>query len=227
MRPRTTATLMLVAGLGACAYFPLSGSREIKEDLSVRIPREWPKTTTLDGPTLQAIRVAADDWAPRAGPGVPCEDSQFAYVFEAFRQGDIIFVRISHGLNAQCPCSVLDGGAIYAIGLDGRILRRIPDGYPDLAESTRGDEHLPVIGEMMLEDGGFILPGGPMIDGGTTWVPPWEWPRDGGSATDGGCLTPAEIDGGTTWASPSEWLRDGGSAIDGGCLLEMHLVRPP
>jgi hypothetical protein len=184
--------------LGACSSLPLLGSREIREDLSVRIPREWPKTTNLDGPTLQAIRVAADDWAPRAGPEVTCEDSQFAYVFEAFRQGDIIFVRISHGLNAQCPRSVLDGGAVYAIGLDGKILRRLPDGYPDLAEPPRSDEQLPVAKELMLGDGGFALPTGPMLDGGTTWVPPWERLPDAGIA--------APIDGG---------LADGGFADAG------------
>lgn len=179
MRSRATAVLMLLATLAACASFPFLGSREIEEDLSVRIPPFPPDATTLDGPTLQAMRVAADDFASRPGPRVACEDSQFAYVFRAFRQGDIIFVRISHSPNAQCPHSVLDGGAVYAIRLDGRILRRLPDGYPDPAEPPPGAWR----GERLLEDGGLALPPG---DGGRTWIPPWERLHDAGPAGDAG-----------------------------------------
>src|SRR5687767_9070892 len=114
-----TVSLLLIASLGACATYQFLGYREIKEDLSVRFPPFPVYTTTVDGPTLQAIRVAADDFRPRPGPGITCRRSQFGYRFNALRRGDIIFVEVEQDTE-QCGGNLhLHGSARYAIGLDG------------------------------------------------------------------------------------------------------------
>jgi hypothetical protein len=52
------------------------------------------------------------------------------------RQGDVIFIRIDEDPKACGRTqSALDSGASYAIHRDGRILRRLIDGQPDVAKT--------------------------------------------------------------------------------------------
>jgi hypothetical protein len=79
---------------------------------------------TLDGYVLQAIRIAADDLLPPEGPNLPCIYQKSSYKYQAVRQAELIFVRIDFDPRS-CGGSIgmLDGGATYAINLEGRILR--------------------------------------------------------------------------------------------------------
>jgi hypothetical protein len=83
----------------------------------------------LDGYTLQAIRIAADDLLNADSTGLPCGEKQVSYRYRAVRRADIIFVRIEFKpQNCGRSVGMLDDGATYAIGVDGRILRRELDG---------------------------------------------------------------------------------------------------
>lgn len=85
--------------------------------------------TTLDGHTLQAMRIAADDYLDPARAEPPCQFKQESYEYRALRQGKIVFVRIDFKPES-CggEIDMLDAGATYAISMDGRILRRALDG---------------------------------------------------------------------------------------------------
>jgi hypothetical protein len=89
----------------------------------------------LDGYTLQAIRIAADDFLNPDPTDLPCKAKQVSHRYQARREGDIIFVRIDFKPeNCGRKLGMLDSGATYAISVDGRILRRAIDGmelYPD------------------------------------------------------------------------------------------------
>lgn len=83
----------------------------------------------LDGYTLQAIRIAADDLLDADPTGLPCGEKQASYRYRALRRGDVIFVRIEFKPeNCGRSMGMLDDGATYAVGVDGRILRRQLDG---------------------------------------------------------------------------------------------------
>ncbi|MFL5358192.1 hypothetical protein [Archangium sp.] len=83
----------------------------------------------VDGYTLQAIRIAADDLLNDDPTGLPCGENQVSYRYRAQRKGDVIFVRIEFKPeNCGRTVGMLDDGATYAIGVDGRILRRELDG---------------------------------------------------------------------------------------------------
>ncbi|MGZ3458044.1 MAG: hypothetical protein ACXU86_06005 [Archangium sp.] len=83
----------------------------------------------VDGYTLQAIRIAADDLLKADPTDLPCGEKQVSYRYRALRKGDVIFVRIEFKPeNCGRTIGMLDDGATYAIGVDGRILRRELDG---------------------------------------------------------------------------------------------------
>jgi hypothetical protein len=90
----------------------------------------------LDGYVLRAIRIAADDLLPPEEPALSCLYQKSSYRYQAVRQGDLIFVRIDFDPRS-CGGSMgmLDGGATYAISLEGLILRRALDGTEPLHES--------------------------------------------------------------------------------------------
>jgi hypothetical protein len=102
------------------------------EDLSIRMPEldePKPGDLELDGYTLQAIRIAADDFLNPDSTDLPCKARQVSHQYQARREGDIIFVRI--GFNPEScgrKVGMLDSGATYAVSVDGRILRRFIDG---------------------------------------------------------------------------------------------------
>ena len=102
------------------------------QDMSVQVPA-FDHTLTpdadVDGYTLQAIRIAADDLLKAEPADLPCGEKQVSYRYRALRKGDIIFVRIEFKPeNCGRTVGMLDDGATYAIGVDGRILRRELDG---------------------------------------------------------------------------------------------------
>ncbi|QSQ21331.1 hypothetical protein JY651_40120 [Pyxidicoccus parkwayensis] len=119
----------------------------LEEDRSIVFPEffekfaqkvgEPPGIYELDGATLRAIRIAADDFLPADAPHGACWESRAAHRYRVTRREDIIFVRIDVDL-AACDSKVLplDSGVEYAIRADGRILRRVFDGEPVERSST-------------------------------------------------------------------------------------------
>lgn len=122
----------------SCVLFP----KPPPEDPSIRFPDFYKSFPTLvgkqgqpyelDGVTLRAISIAANDFIPPGYKGRSCWDRQEAHLYRVIRQGSIIFVDIATN-PAACEQSAipLDGGAKYAISMDGRILRRLFDGEPE------------------------------------------------------------------------------------------------
>jgi hypothetical protein len=112
----------------------------------------------LDGPTFRALKVAADDFFPAWGPPRACIDTPEAYRYYAIRRGEIIYVAI---LQDPGYCgraySSLDSGVRYAISIDGRILRRLLDGEPELDSLEDGG----------AEDGGSEAA---LLDGGVAAI---------------------------------------------------------
>ena len=102
------------------------------QDMSVQVPvfdSSFPVDVALDGYTLQAIRIAADDYLDPDPRERPCRDKQTSYGYRARRVGDVIFVRIDFKPeNCGRDIGMLDDGVTYAISVDGRILRRALDG---------------------------------------------------------------------------------------------------
>ncbi|MCY1075559.1 hypothetical protein [Archangium lansingense] len=122
----------------SCALFP----KPPPEDPSIRFPNFYENFATivgkqgqpyeLDGVTLRAISIAANDFIPPGYKSRWCWDRQESHLYRVIRQGDIIFVDISANPRAcEQKVMVLDGGAKYAISTDGRILRRLFDGEPE------------------------------------------------------------------------------------------------
>ncbi|WP_146210176.1 hypothetical protein [Vitiosangium sp. GDMCC 1.1324] len=100
--------------------------------MSIQLPvfnYDLPLDTDLDGHTLEAIRIAADDFLEADPTGLPCERKQSSHRYRALRRNDVIFVRIDFKpQNCGQTVRMLDAGATYAISVDGRILRRELDG---------------------------------------------------------------------------------------------------
>lgn len=104
-------------------------------DLSVQLPVFNPELkldTDLDGQTLQAIQIAADDFLRADPKDTSCASKQSSHRYRALRQGDVIFVRIDYKPeNCGQTTGMLDGGATYAISAEGKMLRRNLDGIGD------------------------------------------------------------------------------------------------
>jgi hypothetical protein len=100
--------------------------------MSIQLPafdRALQPDVDLDGYTLQAIRIAADDFLEPDPRDLPCRDKQVSYRYQARREGDVIFVRIEFKPeNCGRTIGMLDDGVTYAISVDGQILRRALDG---------------------------------------------------------------------------------------------------
>jgi hypothetical protein len=141
MKAKSFALLLIVMTVGCLqhrAWFE-------HQDASVRMPSYdfIMAGASIDGPTLRALKVAADDFFPAWGPLRACIDTPEAHRYYAVRRGEIIYVAI---LQDPGHCgraySSLDSGGRYAISVDGRILRRLLDGEPDLGspEEDGGSE---------------------------------------------------------------------------------------
>jgi hypothetical protein len=111
----------------------MDGPKQLKfQDMRIQLPvfdGTLKPEAVLDGLLLQAIRIAADDLLPPEEPDLPCIYQKSSYGYQALRQGDLIFVRIDFNpQNCGGSIGMLDGGATYAISLQGTILRRAIDG---------------------------------------------------------------------------------------------------
>lgn len=194
--------LLTLMSLSACWRSPYPSSVPVGNDTSIRFPDFSAQEATvvgeahapyqLDGVTLRAIMIAANDYIP-PGTQAPEDDCLFrqdTQLYRVIRQGDIIFVSVSWNSSSCVPRAYpLDGGARYAISTDGRILRRLvgiePDGFPR-EEPPRLSIPVPkhLVAHPIEEirayyrDAGIPFPGDPPADGG---VPA---PPDGGLAGD-------------------------------------------
>jgi hypothetical protein len=108
------------------------------QDMSIQLPAfdgTRKADAVLDGNVFRAIRIAADDLLPPEEPGLPCLYQKSSYRYQAVRQGEMIFVRMDFDpRNCGGNFGMLDGGATYAISLNGQILRRAIDGTEPLPE---------------------------------------------------------------------------------------------
>lgn len=96
----------------------------------------------LDGETLRALTVVANDFRPSDDKDLPCPSRKEAQLYRVIRRENILFVYVYENA-AYCGRQnpALDSGARYAISTDGHILRRLLDGHPErpIDESTPGD----------------------------------------------------------------------------------------
>ncbi|RKI14957.1 hypothetical protein D7Y15_14330 [Corallococcus sp. AB030] len=86
----------------------------------------------LSGTVLHALDVAAADFLGPQDANPPCVDRRESHRYRVMQRQGILFVRIDEDPRA-CGLTVpaLHSGAQYAVGSDGRILRRLRDGEPD------------------------------------------------------------------------------------------------
>lgn len=180
-----------------------------QQDSTVKMPRldETTGALVVDGPVLQALRVAADDFLPPTYKPRACADTQTAFKYFASRRGNVIFVRIEEN-PSYCGAKYhsLDSGARYAISSDGRILRRVLDGEAETPFESEAHS---------VRDGGTELIDVTALPGAS---PPWSAGADAG-ATEQPSLPPPDggvpLDAGTTALSAPMEL-DGGVGADGG-----------
>jgi hypothetical protein len=193
-------TLILCVATAGCIRILIQKPVAIEDDRSIVFPPFFERAPLevgtpgqpyqLDGVTLKAISIAANDFLPPEQANAPCFDRQEAHSYRVIRQGEIIFVRIDE---APEYCGRkhggLDSGAKYAISTDGRILRRVLDGMEEYTGPV--DSGTPVPGEPGVSpsfDPEHIQPLPFMNpspgDGGTTGAPPTPQPTS--TTTDGG-----------------------------------------
>jgi hypothetical protein len=109
------------------------------QDSSVRMPgyESLMQGAPIDGPTLRALRIAADDFFPAWGPPRACIDTPEAHTYYAVRRGEVIYVAIVQNPgHCDRAYSSLDSGVRYAISVEGRILRRLLDGEPEAGAAS-------------------------------------------------------------------------------------------
>jgi hypothetical protein len=197
----------LALGVALLSCVPRQDDWRLHQDRTIKVPRFDGSTKidlVIDGPVLQALRIAADDFLPPGRPPRACGDTQAAYVYEVSRDRDLIFIQIAENPR-YCGGRfyALDGAVRYAISMDGRILRRVSDGEPDGWEEADASPAHPSVELPLRPDGG-----GPILDMGVHWnrslTPQWltEGGAPDGGVPDGGTPGPAD-DAGVpgTWGS--------------------------
>ncbi|MBU8895611.1 hypothetical protein DRW03_19965 [Corallococcus sp. H22C18031201] len=128
--------------VSACARRPEPLSAAVVNDRSVVFPGESEAEAitvgqpgvsySLDGDVLRALVIVANDLFPPGTRAASCPKRMEAQTYRVVRKGDVIFVFIEENL-AACGrrFPAMDSGAKYAIGADGRILRRVVDGLDE------------------------------------------------------------------------------------------------
>lgn len=129
------------AGHDRAIIFPLSVGRGLIE------VEEQQATYDLDGEVLRALMIAGNDYIPPGIPNPPCWARLDALKYRFTRRDDIIFVYIDEDFD-RCGIKLrpIHHGAKYAISTDGRILRRIIDGWDE-------DDH---VWSLTTPDGGTV-----------------------------------------------------------------------
>jgi hypothetical protein len=144
MKAKRFALLLIVISVG-CLHHRAWLEHQ---DSSVRMPSydSIMAGASIDGPTLRALKVASDDFFPAWGLPRACIDTPEAHRYYAVRRDDIIYVAI---LQDPSYCdraySSLDSGGRYAISVDGRLLRRLLDGEPELGSLNEDGGSEPVV----------------------------------------------------------------------------------
>lgn len=178
--------LLLAASLLSCLRSSYPPPVPVENDLSIRFPPFFEQQAIevgasggiyeLDGVTLRALAIAANDFLPPGGKNRPCEYRQEANRYRFLRQEQIIFIYILPDPEYCGGPMPMDGGVRYAISTDGRILRRLFDGQPEDPSELIID----------LDAGGWVpssRPGiSPELD--AIWNRPdaGTWPADEGSS---------------------------------------------
>ncbi len=129
------------AGRDRSIIFPVSVGRDLVEIEARK------NTYDLDGEVMRALMIAAQDYIPPGIKNPPCWARYEALTYRFTRRDDIIFVYIGENF-AYCGTNPrpIHSGAKYAIGRDGRILRRVIDGMDE-------DDHL---WSLKTPDGGTV-----------------------------------------------------------------------
>jgi hypothetical protein len=127
---------------------------DVENDTSIRFPQFFERAAVdvaqpgqiyqLDGVTLRALAIAANDFLSPDHAKIPCEDRQEAHLYRIIRREDVIFIRIDENPE-HCGHKYgrFDSGAKYAISTDGRILRRALDGLDESMEPFDGGTPMP------------------------------------------------------------------------------------
>jgi hypothetical protein len=97
--------LLLCVATAGCIRILFQRPVAIEDDRSIVFPQFFERTPIevgapgqsylLDGVTLKAISIAANDFLPPERANAPCFDRQEAHSFRVIRRGEIIFVRIA------------------------------------------------------------------------------------------------------------------------------------
>lgn len=141
-------TLLSALILSSCLRSAGGSPAPPLEDTSIVFPMFFGvKATTLgeegalyqmDGVVLRALMVATQDFLRSDGPGKPCWSTPEGHRYGIIRRGDIIFIEIEADLdNCWKEAMPMDYSVAYAIGSDGRILRRLFSGHPDYPNPLR------------------------------------------------------------------------------------------
>ncbi|NOK22135.1 hypothetical protein [Corallococcus carmarthensis] len=149
---RTHSILTSVLVLTGCLRASSPPPTKVEEDPSILFPAFFSQPAVplgtegtvyeLDGDTLRALTVATRDLLPSQDTTVSCGSRWESQQYRVVRQGDLIFIRIDEDPRACGRTQpALDSGASYAIHRDGRILRRLIDGQPDV--SAHADAGVP------------------------------------------------------------------------------------
>ncbi|RKH17936.1 hypothetical protein D7V77_34940 [Corallococcus sp. CA041A] len=142
---RTHSILVSSLVLAGCMRAAAPSPSNHEEDPSITFPPFFAQPAVslgtegtvyeLDGDTLRALTVAARDLRPPHDTTVSCGSRWESQQYRVVRQGDVIFIRIDEDPKACGRAHpALDSGASYAIHRDGRILRRLLDGQPDVTK---------------------------------------------------------------------------------------------
>ncbi|WNG51260.1 hypothetical protein F0U60_49350 [Archangium minus] len=156
MTPRKLMFVTTIA-LSSCVRKPEQFSTPAGRDRSIIFPLsvgeglvevEAQKATyDLDGEVMKALMVAANDYIPPGIRNPPCWARHEALTYRFTRREDIIFVYIGENFE-YCDRKLrpIHYGAKYAISKDGRILRRVIDGFDE-------DDH---VWSLKTPDGGTV-----------------------------------------------------------------------
>ena len=127
----SSLSFLLIASLWSCVRSPSPAPMRVEEDTSIRFPQFFDQAAIevgsqgalyqLDGVTLRALVIAANDFLPPGDKSRSCEYRQEAQRYRVLRQDDIIFIYILPDYQYCGQSRPLDGGVRYAISTSSRL----------------------------------------------------------------------------------------------------------